>query len=146
MSKECGGLNMIDLYTLQASFYLSWANKLLGETQYTWKTIPRINFIPVGGLSVFKSSVKKNEFKGEKLIKSNFWKTFLFCWIKHNNKDPSQPICDINDPIFNNTYIRFKKRPLFIEGCISRSLLFIKDFLSDWQMINFREFAQGMEH
>ena len=141
MSKECGGLNMIDLYTLQDSFYLAWADKLLGETQYTWKTIPTINFIPVGGLSVFRSSVQENEFKGKKMIKSNFWKTVLFCWIKHNNKDPSQPICDINDPIFNNTYIRFKNRPLFIEGCISRSLLYIKDFLSDGQIINFREFC-----
>ena len=105
------------------------------------RVIPTINFVPVGGLSVFKSSVQKNEFKGEKLIKNNFWKTVLFCWIKHNNKDPSQPVCDINDPIFNNTYIRFKKRPLFIEGCISRSLLYIKDFLSDGQIINFREFC-----
>ena len=143
-NKESGGLGMTHLAKLQDSFYLKWADKLLTEplsdSGQSWKIIPTHIFTPVGGLSVFNSSVQKNDFKGEILIKSFFWRRVLYSWIGYNKNDNPVQRCSIYDPIFNNSLIRFKNRPLFIEGCIKRSMIFIKDFISGGQILSFDDF------
>ena len=139
-SKEAGGLGMINLLNMQDSFYLHWAIKLLSDSEYSWKTIPINNFKPVGGLSVFQSSVDMKSFKGEKLIDSSFWKKVLFSWLKHKNEPSIPSVCSINDPIFNNTLVRFKNRPLFLDRCINCSMIFIKDFMINGEIMNFQNF------
>ena len=140
-NKESGGLSMIDLTKLQDSFYLKWADKLLNESiESSWKIIPSLNLKSVGGLSVFNSTVKKGCFKGESLIKSSFWKKVLFCWLKHKEDELIIPRLDITDPIFNNTLVRFKDKPLFIECCINKSMLYIKDFLTNGEIMSFQDF------
>ena len=139
-SNEAGGLDMIDLSKMQDSFYLSWADRLLNDKEMSWKTIPVLVFNRVGGLSVFNSSVSINDFKGAYLIKSSFWKKVLFCWLRLNDTASGDFSVNASDPIFNNTHVRFKNKPIFIEGCIKLSMIFIRDFMVNGQIISFIDF------
>lgn len=139
-SKEQGGLGMIDMTKMQQSFYLKWADKLLDNNMWSWKTIPTISLNPVGGISVFKCSVAGCSFKGIGLIKNSFWKEVLICWLNNKNQHPVTTECRISDPIFNNSAITFKRNTLFIERCIRRSMIFIKDFFIEETLMSFEQF------
>ena len=99
---------MIDIFKMQDSFYLKWADKLINNQISSWKSIPISILKPVGGLSVFKCSVSDRAFKGINLIDSYFWKNVLIRWLKYKNQEPASHDFDLSDPMFNNSKIRFK--------------------------------------
>ena len=140
---EEGGLNMIDIFKMQNSFLLKWADSLLKSSEnpinQSWQTIPLYCFIPVGGLSVFKCSVKGSDFKGLRLIRSTFWRRVLKTWLDNNTSDVEPPF-NVLDPIFNNSAVKFKKSPIFIETCIRRNMIYINDFIEDGEIICFDTF------
>ena len=143
---EEGGLNMIDIKKMQDSFLLKWADKLLvnkDDTKdeiYSWKTIPILVFKPVGGISAFNSSVHSSKFKGLDLIKSLFWKRVLKIWLHYNSSDDRQfSVCH---PIFNNSFVKFKNNTIFIERCIRKSMVLIKDFIENNEILKFDSFCE----
>ena len=147
-SLDEGGLNMIDLIKMQHSFLLKWADKLLSNNEdaldrtYHWKLIPIRLFEPVGGISVFNCSVHGSNFKGLDLIKSNYWKRVLNVWLKYKYVGEDSSSFDINNPIFNNSSVRFKNNTIFIESCIKKSMILIKDFIENGRIITFESFRE----
>ena len=139
---ESGGLKMIDVIKLQDSFLLKWADRLLNSSKDNWKNIPYIYFTAIGGNSAFMSDVVKSDFKGINLIESPFWKRVLITWLnyKNNELDKTNSTPSIFDPIFNNSYITYKKKVLFNSRCIGKNLIYIKDFLKQGKIISFADF------
>ena len=136
-----GGLNMIDVLKMQNSFLLKWADRLINDEETAWKIFPLTYFKEVGGLAVFKSTVKGDNFKGLYLIKSPFWRNVLKVWLDHKNSSMDKNVTiDINDPIFNNTAVMFKSKTIFIQSCIKKSMIFIKDFMINGEIISFEIF------
>ena len=136
-----GGLNMIDIFKMQHSFLLKWADRLIDDEETTWKIFPLIYFKDVGGLTVFKSTVTGDNFKGFNLIKSPFWRNVLKVWLDYKNSslDKNANI-EINDPIFNNAAVVFKSKTIFIQSCIKSSMILIKDFMINGEIISFEIF------
>ena len=136
-----GGLNMIDISKMQDSFLLKWADRLINEENASWKAFPICYFRRVGGLSAFKSTVKGNQFKGLGLIKNDFWRNVLKNWLNHKNSSiENDTLIDINDPVFNNAKVMFRSNTIFIESCIKRSMILIKDFMENEKVITFEIF------
>ena len=139
-SNDLGGLSMFDITKMQYSFYLKWADKLISEDICSWKTIPIICLSPIGGLSAFKSPVTSKQFKGMHLVNNNFWKKVLITWLNLSNDIPFKKKCNINDPLFNNTSVTFKGNTLFMEKCINKSIVLIKDFLDNGELLTYEQF------
>ena len=114
-----GGLNMIDIVKMQDSFLLKWADKLFenedesNDGNYSWKTIPIMQYTPVGNLNVFNCSVNSSQFRGLDLIKSLFWKRVLKVWLDYKYSKEERLSFNVNNPIFNNSSIKFKKKTIF---------------------------------
>ena len=137
-----GGMNMINIMDFQASLYLHWAERLITKSSESWTLIPLASLKDVGGLSVFRSSVKPSDSKGLDLIKSSFWKKVVETWLKHNvHTNPSTGNI-INDPLFNNKYITYKKRTLFLPQLIQRNVVYVKDLCINNRMMSFPEFIE----
>ena len=136
-----GGLNMVNIVKMQNSFLLKWADRLINDEESAWKVFPLTYFKEVGGLAVFKSTVTGDKFKGLNLIKSPFWRNVLKVWLDHKNStlDGNEPI-DINDPIFNNAEVLFKSKTIFIQSCVKNSMILIKDFMINGEIISFELF------
>ena len=141
-SYENGGLNMIDIVKLQYSFLLKWGDKLLDTSQDKWKVIPLMVLKHVGGLLAFKSSVNSSEFKGLDLVESSFWARVLKIWLDYNKVGNNIPVqnTSYDDPIFNNTLIRFKRKVIFNKRCIMKSIIQVKDFIRLGRLMTFDEF------
>ena len=138
-----GGLNMIDVFKMQNSFLLKWADRLINDEETAWKIFPLTYFKEVGGLAVFKSTVKGENFKGLYLIKSPFWRNVLKVWLDHKSSSIDKNVTiDINDPFFNNTAVMFKSKTIFIQSCIKKSMIFIKDFMINGEIISFEIFQE----
>ena len=75
-SKKIGGLNMIDITTMQKSFYLEWAEKYLNQEDQFWKYLVHAIYHRVGGTTFFRSNVEAKRFKGLDSNKVSFGKIY----------------------------------------------------------------------
>ena len=145
---ECGGLNMIDIVKLQHSFLLKWGDRLIHSSNNSWKCIPLLTLKFVGGVAAFKSHVHSSEYKGLDLVRSAFWARVLKIWLDYNKVEPIPSFQNpsLDDPIFNNNSIRYKKKVIFNKRCIVNSIIFVKDFISSGRFMSFEEFDLIMNH
>ena len=136
--KHSGGLNMIDLENFQRGFYLNWAEKLINNERHVWKHSASEFFLPLGGVTVFKSSVKVAEFKGLELIKNLFWRRVLETWLTVNGKH-NEKVISTNDPIFNNNQIRYKNNVIFLPNLLKRNIIKIGDVFNQGKLLTINE-------
>ena len=125
-SYEQGGMNMLDIAKLQDSFLLKWADRLFNDSSDSWKDSTLVFFEKVGGISAFASDLVCSDFKGLNLVDNLFWKKVLSTWLDNKNRenDKMSSIPSINEPIFNNSKVRFKNQVLFNSRCIKLKLLY----------------------
>ena len=110
---------MIDIYSMQYSFWLHWAEMYLKGSKKFWNYVVDLFYKNVGCRSAFKSNVNANEFKGIEKIQSIFWKNVLITWLNHNRAGnmSEEPIHKFS-PIFNNFKIIYRNETLFIPTCL----------------------------
>jgi hypothetical protein len=114
-----GGLNVIDAFDLQNSFFLSWITQLNTDCG-NWRSIPLYCLNKQGyKLSVLDSSVLYKDFIGLDLIISRFWKRVLSSWLLHNRDSAcSSDELDGQDiysqVLWNNKFIVYKQKTLMI--------------------------------
>ena len=139
---EQGGMNMIDIKKFQDSFLLKWADRLFEHSNNSWKDIPFIYYNKVGGISAFMSDMVSSDFKGLDLIGNKFWTKILSTWLDYKNseKDKQKTFPNINDPMFNNSLIKFRNNVLFNQKCIALKMTYIKDYFRHDNIIAFRDF------
>ncbi len=69
---EEGGMNMIDISTMQDCFLIKWCLKLIVEQNEKWAALPIKNFEKVGKINTFLCDVDLVEFKGLDTIPNIF--------------------------------------------------------------------------
>ena len=139
-----GGLNMIDIFKLQDSFLLKWADRLFDSSQNSLRNITLSIFENIGGISAFMSDLVSTDFKGLNLISNSFWRKVLKIWLNYKNsyEHNAREVPSINDPIFNNSLLTYRNKTLFNAKCITLNLIYIKDFLVHNDIISFRDFNE----
>ena len=137
-----GGLNMIDLFKLQDSFLITWADRLFDSSDSSGKDIALIFFENVGGLAAFMSDLESKDFKGLNLITNSFWRKVLKTWLNYKNSEYNKPSRspNINEPVFNNSNITYKNQILFNAKCTRLNLVYINDFLVNGDIVPFVDF------
>jgi exonuclease III len=145
-----GGLNVIDVFDLQNSFFLSWITKLNNTDCGNWRSIPLYWLNKLGHkLSVLKSSVLYKDFIGLDLIKSRFWKRVLSTWLLHNKDSAgSSDELDAQDiysqVLWNNKFIVYKRTPLMIQAGIRSGVIRVCDILKDKSIFSYEEFCNKL--
>ena len=140
-NKELGGLNMIDISTMQKSFYLDWAEKYLNEEVHFWKYLVHSIYSKVGGNTVFRSNVDAKSFKGLDNINSFFWKNVLCTWLNNNVTVNGREVSTFS-PIFNNNNVCYKNETLFIPQCFNSRINVINDIMKGNDMMSFKDFLE----
>ena len=139
--KKHGGLDMLDIHSIQYSCWLDWAEKYIIGDQHIWKYLADIFYSNIGGRFAFKSNVKSKEFKGLDKIKSDFWKNVLGIWLdcnRYENAD-EEPINNFS-PIFNNSDIKYRNETLFIPQCFQCNMHLIGDIMNRGNFMTLEEF------
>ena len=141
LDKKNGGLNMFNIYDIQHSFYLHWADRLLSPINEKWKAIPKILFDRVGGNSAFQSNITSKFFKGIDLITNSFWKRILCTWLDRKHLlNSSDDEIHINSCLFNNSLITYKNETIFIPRCCKKSIVNISDVIINGEIMNLEQF------
>ena len=100
---EDGGVKVVDMNSVQESMLLAWAEKLIAPDKQQWKSLAIHFFKDLGGVTVFRSKVTANQFKGFYLIASTFWTSVLRSWLEHSGNDINSTY-SLYDSIFNKIY------------------------------------------
>ena len=136
-----GGLRMVNIKNMQSSFYLHWVKKLLSDDVKCWNYIPLKFLEPLGGISVFSANVSTKEFKGGYLCKNSFWNCVVETWLDKNTTGKNDDgVLTYKSPLFNNTMIKFKNKPLFFSQCIIKNIIYIKDLLVADRLMGYDDF------
>ena len=134
MEMEEGGLQMIDIHSMQDCFMIKWCLKLIVEYKEKWAAIPKTYLEKVGNINVFLCDSNKDKFKGLFTIKSYFWKEALVTWLTHTGAETFMGVKELKFselPIFNNPVILFEGQTLYHEEAIKRGVFLVKDILSE---------------
>ena len=138
-SVEKGGLNMINICTMQSSFLVAWAFELQKQPDSKWTNIPNYIFSRIGMTDLcFQANVPANKFIGYSYIKSSFWSKVLKIWLDnkiHLNLVEKAPYMGL----WNNTDIKYRKRTLFFKDWIQAHIYFVSDIVTNEGLISFQQ-------
>ena len=130
-SYEKGGLEMIDVKSVQTSFLCQWLTKLsASDISEKWTCVPRECLHIFGEkLECLNSTIGPSNFKGLNKIKSLFWKSAISAWLTYNKINTHQR-CR-SSCIWNNTHIRYQGNVIFFENWIKSGLISVHDLLTE---------------
>ena len=131
---EEGGMNMIDINTMQDCFLIKWCLKLIVEQKEKWAALPIKNFEKVGKINTFLCDVDLVEFKGLETIPNIFWREALRAWLRHSGAEKFLMVQEQRSselPIFNNKGIIYQRKSLLLDEAIKKDIFLVKDVLSD---------------
>ena len=131
---EEGGMNMIDINTMQDCFLIKWCLKLIVEQNEKWAALPIKNFEKVGKINTFLCDVDLVEFKGLDTIPNIFWREALRAWLRHSGAEKFLMVQELRSselPIFNNKGIIYQRKSLLLDEAIKKDIFLVKDVLSD---------------
>ena len=95
----------------------------------------------MGGIKIFDSKVRHNEFKGEENIQSKFWKNVVKIWCSYNmEQSDTQTKFKLNESVFNNDHVRYRGSVLFLSEAIKREIFYIKDIVNEKWIMSFEEY------
>ena len=141
---------MINIVDMQKSFVLAWVTKLTQPGYEKWKAFPQYIFSQLGKrLYCFKSNASSKIFLGSERIKSYFWKQLLMLWsilrpTKEKDKEYTDPFK--NECLWNNGYVMYKGKRLFILDWINANLLYIRDLWYDGDIVPLCEIEDKEGH
>ena len=113
-----GGVNMINIFNLQKSFYLQWVGKLKTSQNYeNWTFIPKWHLNNIAsGTQAFDINCSSKALSPNSNIKSPFWQEVLH---NHLNSKTIMKEKDVRKEryqeqmLWNNSMIRYKGKVLF---------------------------------
>ena len=135
---ENGGLNMIDLKQMQASFLLKWVGRLFqAQVLDKWSHVPKNIFAPFGDkyLRCFLN-LRSRAFKVLQVITSHFWNYVLKTWLHLNCHDPSMPVPTL---LWNNSHIKYQGNALMFTDWIIGKIVYVKDIKGPSGVITFQD-------
>jgi len=136
-----GGLKMIDIRTMQASFILQWVPRLTAsDNMHYWKIIPKAVFSSHGrNFECFHSTVNFKNFKGALYIQSDFWLEVLKTFLNNNQHSIDKRR---NPILWNNTNFVYNGNTLFFEDWARKGITSICDLIHNNECILFETISQ----
>ena len=134
-----GGIAMISVETQQQVMLMKWLHRLSNKADSNHFKIVNVFFEPVGGLEYFMSCDSNHkQFAGLDKIKSNYWKSAIIAWLKI---DKSVIFSSVGTqiPIFNNSQILYKQKPIFSKIWINKNLKFTHQMFNHNTIKTFEE-------
>ena len=99
-----------------------------------WRKVnyAHLYFEPLGGVNyaIYFSELRDKSFLDE-CMKSKFWKDVVLTWLQIIPKtvSTSSIIEILTQPLFMNSMVKYKHRPLFIKPFITDKIMFVLDFV-----------------
>ena len=142
---EHGGLKMLDVRQMQASFVLHWVVRLCrAGPDERWSFIPHSHFSSLGVQACFYANVDSRGFKGLDEVNSYFWKEVLMTWLNYNKAPLGiQNGCTL---LWNNKNITCQGKVLFFKDWIKAGLIFVKDVYNDNEIVTYDWICQKVGH
>lgn len=131
-----GGLNVLDFTTLNQTIKINWLKRFIKNPENIWNAIPNLIFKKVGGLkfllmcpyNVNKLPIQLSAFHRQALL---YW-----LLIYKHNFSPHELL------LWNNKYIVYKGKSLFMDIWFNKNILFIHQLLNDNKnFISYSEFC-----
>jgi hypothetical protein len=132
-----GGIQMIDVKSMQESFLCQWMIKLSHvDAAGTWTWVPS-NLFQVFGrhCACFNTTVGSKTFKGLHLIKSVFWRQVALTWLNNNKTSLTGP--PRMECLWNNNNIMYQKEVLFFQHWANKGITYVNDLLKDNIILSF---------
>ena len=130
---EEGGLNMIDINTMQDCFLIKWCLKLIVENKEKWAALPMKFLEKIGNINTFLCNIDIGEFKGLDIVTSAFWREALKAWLRHSGAEKFLKVEEImpkEQPIFNNKSIKYQGKSLLLDESLKKGIFLVKDVMS----------------
>ena len=128
---DSGGISMISIITQQQVMLIKWLFRLMTKTSSTHFKLVNCIFEPVGGLKYFlHCTINKKEFIGLDKIKSIYWKNAMIAWI-HIDKSAFDVEDQCHIPIFNNSLVLYKKKPIFFKRWLDNGIQFVHQMFNN---------------
>ena len=132
-----GGLNIPHFDTTCATQQITWVKRIIDSENKNsqWGTLVQHVLCPVGGVTVFKCNIKKEEVS-RLTIKSQFWQDVLSSWCNYNY------VCDVtnaninNQIIWLNSHIRIENKLVYHKDCIENGLLEIRHLYNENKLLD----------
>ena len=136
---DSGGVSMISVITQQQVMLIKWLHRLLTKTSSTHFKIVNCIFEPVGGLNYFmRCTINKKQFMGLEQIKSVYWKNAMIAWIQLD-KSAFVKEDQYHIPIFNNSLVLYKKKPVFFKKWLDSGIKFVHQMIINNSIKTFEE-------
>lgn len=149
LKTEKGGLNMIDMVTLQTALQLKWISKLSAPGNQKFKYIPRILLSKLGvGLSILYTPCRPEKLIGN-IDESPFWKGVLNDWLsfKKNQQLDADALLNLDSVIWNNELFQFKDENLNIQSWKNAGILRLHHILdNNLTLVDYDNIVQQLGH
>jgi hypothetical protein len=123
-----GGIKMINIIDMQASFLLKWISELNKQGHEKWKYIPRFKLSHLGkNLLCLNATVNLNGLRGKNLIKSTFWENAINIWFENRHLFTKHIVEFKHQTLWNNKYVTYRQKHLFIRKWIDANINRIED-------------------
>ena len=133
---EKGGIQMIDVVTMQESFMCKWISNLLTEVRPSkWSWIPAKLLQYCGKqFACLSSTIGPARFKGLEHIESLFWKRAVTIWLTYNK---TSHLCSSKlSCIWNNDKVTYQGNVLFFSSW-TKHFTFVNDMLDSGTILSF---------
>ena len=144
-----GGLGMISIKDQQQACLLKWIKKAC-ERRENSTIFPQIAdhyLSTVGNLDyITKCKIQHKEMPKMKNTPSIFWEQLCRDVLEQNIQQIQEEDLNVEEilsqPLFMNTYIRYKNKTLFIEKWIRNKVLYVHDIFTHNGFVNIEEISQ----
>ena len=144
-SYEKGGLNMIDIESMQDTFAISWIKKLGKDGNGSWRIIPKYYYSKLSpGLTVFKCSSSERKFKWIDREIPYVYKQILISWLKVSQTNGTFTVNNSAQVLWNNDKFTYKGTNLFMKNWINKKIMFLSDIIDDNNRISYQKVTTNM--
>ena len=139
-----GGLVAISIVDQLIVFSIKWFKRgcmATVEDSAHGKIVSRLYKSMVSLTYLTRAYVNSKEVEEVAAIQSDFWRSIVKDWLDFDKRsimeDPENKKDTRKQPLFNNTQVRYKSKPFFIEEWIKAGLIFVSHIVSSntWRSI-----------
>ena len=132
-----GGLNMIDMETLQMSLAFKWIKRIVEDGNGIWRSIPK-HYLMSHGPKYIIFKINMNNPKNAAKNEPRFYKTLLTLWLSIKNKNPKMTIENSSQIIWNNQDFKYRNNTINCKRWINNGIYFVSDVIKDTGIVPYQ--------
>ena len=135
-----GGINMVDVISIQKSFQFEWLIKLSKAKNLDKRAwVPAIYFSNFGkDMAFLNNNLDLKQFKGLDLVQGYYWKSCLRSWIEEN-KINTREVSITGSCLWNNQNIRYQNSVLLFSSWARKGITYVSDVMLNGRLMSFGE-------